>query len=155
MTVLVAPPPGSAPAKTLRQRHPPAKSLPAHAGQKHRLDLRLDPRRQHRHGLLTGADVISQGTDPTEVRGIVGLNYLLPLNIESTAWLDTDGGARFLLAKDFDLTPRLGLHGKVEYDTHEEWQEDVVFSYIVAKNFSILAGYHSDYGFGAGIEIRF
>ncbi len=90
-----------------------------------------------------------------KVRGIAGLTYLLPLYIESTLWIDTEGEARIALEKSFALTPRLALYGEVEYDTEEEWEGGTGFRYMVSKDFSLLGSYHSEYGVGAGIQIRF
>ena len=83
------------------------------------------------------------------------MRYLLPLNLETAAWLDTDGGARFMLEREFELTPRIDLHGEVEYDTHEQWEGKVSLSYLINKEFSILANWHSEFGVGAGLQLRF
>jgi hypothetical protein len=104
---------------------------------------------------FTGADFFGQGSSGEETRGILGLRYLLPLNFESWAWLDNDGGQRFMLEKEFELTPRIGLHGEVEYDTHEQWEAKVGLSYLINKEFSILANWHSEYGIGLGLQLRF
>lgn len=104
---------------------------------------------------FAGSDFLGEGSSSEEIRGVLGLRYLLPLNLESAAWLDTDGGARFMLEKEFELTPRIGLHGEVEYDTHEHWEEKVGFSYLINKEFSILANWHSEFGIGLGLQSRF
>ena len=84
-----------------------------------------------------------------------GLRYLLPLNLESAAWIDTDGGARFILARSLALTPRLSLYGEVQYDTHDYWEGRTGLSYQVSKSFSLVGQWHSEYGFGGGLQIRF
>jgi hypothetical protein len=86
---------------------------------------------------------------------LFGLRYLLPLNFESRAWLDTDGGARLSLEKAFQLTPRLALAGEVQYDTHDLWEGRAGLFYTLAKNISIVGQWHSDFSWGAGIQIRF
>ena len=86
---------------------------------------------------------------------MAGLTYLLPFNIESTWWIDTDGEARVGLEKDFDLTPRLSLYGEVEYDTLEDWQGSSGLRYTLDKNLSLVGNWHSEYGFGAGFQLRF
>lgn len=104
---------------------------------------------------FTGVDFFGEGSSGEETRGILGMRYLLPLNFESSAWLDNDGGQRFMLEKEFELTPRIGLHGEVEYDTHEQWEGKVGLSYLINKEFSILANWHSEYGIGFGLQLRF
>jgi FtsP/CotA-like multicopper oxidase with cupredoxin domain len=104
---------------------------------------------------FTGVDFFGEGSSGEETRGILGVRYLLPLNFESSAWLDNDGGQRFMLEKEFELTPRIGLHGEVEYDTHEQWEGKVGLSYLINKEFSILANWHSEYGIGFGLQLRF
>ena len=104
---------------------------------------------------LAGVDTLGEGSSMDDIRGIFGLRYLLPLNFKSTAWLDTDGGARFILEKTLDLTPRLGLQGEVEYDTHKQWESKIGLSYLILKNLSLITNWHSEYGFGAGLQIRF
>ncbi len=111
--------------------------------------------------LLAGADL--NGTIKTDPfgytsdsnRGVFGLMYKLPLNFDSMIWVDTDGGARFRIAKDIPLTPRLILGGEVRYDTHELWEERVHLDYMLSKNVSILGQWHSTYGWGVGLRVRF
>jgi hypothetical protein len=104
---------------------------------------------------FTGVDFFGEGSSGEETRGILGLHYLMPLNFESSIWQDNDGGQRFMLEKEFELTPRIGLHGEVEYDTHEQWEGKVGLSYLINKEFSILANWHSEYGIGFGLQLRF
>ncbi len=99
-------------------------------------------------------------TDPLKInaehhRGIFGIMYKLPLNIDLHAWADTDGGGRVALAKDISLTPRLMLGGEVRYDTHAYWEERVHLDYLISKNASLLGQWHSDYGWGVGLRVRF
>jgi hypothetical protein len=105
--------------------------------------------------VFAGADVLSERNESGITRGILGLRYLLPLNLESRAWFDTDGGARFNLGRSFELTPRFGLFGEVEYDTHDRWEGVAGLSYTINKIFSLVGQWHSDYGFGGGLQIRF
>jgi hypothetical protein len=60
-----------------------------------------------------------------------------------------------MLEKEFVLTPRLSLLGKVEYDTHDEWEGKAGLSYMVSKNVSLLGQWHSEYGWGGGLQVRF
>jgi hypothetical protein len=104
---------------------------------------------------FAGVDVTGDGSEKGEAHGIIGLSYLLPLNLKTSVWVDTDGEARFMLKKELELTPRLGLHGEVEYDTHEAWEGAVSLDYMLNRHLSIKGKWHSDFGLGAGLEIRF
>ncbi len=60
--------------------------------------------------IFAGADLLGEGDELDDTRGVFGFRYLLPLNLESRVWVDTDGGARgSILGKSFELTPRLAL----------------------------------------------
>ena len=102
-----------------------------------------------------GADILGEDSSTEDFRGVAGFRYLLPLNAWSSVWVDTDGGARWMLEKEFELTPRLGLHGEVEYDTHEGWEGKVGLAYMLSRDISLLANWHSEYDFGAGLQVRF
>jgi hypothetical protein len=104
--------------------------------------------------VFAGADVLSERSE-IDTRGILGLRYLLPLNLESRVWIDTDGGARFNLGRTFQLTPRLGLFGEARYDTHDDWEGVAGLSYTINKVLSLIGQWNSDYGFGGGLQIRF
>lgn len=105
--------------------------------------------------VFAGADLLGIRNDLEDTRAVFGIQYLLPLNLASRAWIDSDGGARFNLGKAFELTPRLSLFGEAQYDTHDIWEGLAGLSYMVHKYFSIVGQWHSDYGFGGGLQIRF
>jgi CopA family copper-resistance protein len=105
--------------------------------------------------IFAGVNLLGKGNDTDETRGIFGIRYLLPLNVGSSTWVDTDGGARVTLDKEFELTPRLMLFGEVEYDTHDLWEGRVGVSYAVSKRLSVMAHWHSEFMWGAGLKIRF
>ncbi len=88
-------------------------------------------------------------------RAIAGINYRLPLMAWATVTLDSEGDARFTLAKRFQLTPRLGVWGETFYDTGTRWEWTAGADYTLTRHLSLAASYHSDYGFGAGVLIRF
>jgi CopA family copper-resistance protein len=90
-----------------------------------------------------------------KTRGVVGLRYLLPLNFESRTWIDTDGGFRITLDKEFMLTPRLALFGEAQYDTHDLWEGEVGLSYMINGHVSLVGKWHSEYGWGGGLNISF
>ena len=88
-------------------------------------------------------------------RGLIGINYRLPLMAWLNVSLDTEGDARFSLAKRFQLTPRLGAWGDVFYDTGTRWEWSAGADYTLTRHTSLTASYHSDYGPGVGVLIRF
>jgi hypothetical protein len=104
---------------------------------------------------FAGVNGLGEGWDSEEWRGILGLKYLLPLNLESTFWVDTDTGGRITLEKELALTPRLGLHGGVEYDSHDRWEGSVGLHYLLTKNAGLVGRWHSEFGFGVGISLAF
>jgi hypothetical protein len=105
--------------------------------------------------LFVGADLLEEEDEPDETRGVLGFRYLLPLNIESRVWVDSDGGARVNFDKEFELTPRLMLFGEAQYDSHDKWEGNTGLNYTVTKNFSLTILWHSEYDWGAGVRIRF
>ncbi|MFC1523260.1 multicopper oxidase domain-containing protein [Thermodesulfobacteriota bacterium] len=106
--------------------------------------------------VFAGIDLLGAGSETEESRGVLGLHYLLPLNIESRFWVDTDGGTRTSFDKEFMLTPRLAFMVEGEYDTHEsEWESKFALHYTVSKSFTLSGQYHSDFEWGGGLIIRF
>ena len=86
---------------------------------------------------------------------IAGATYLLPYNIDSTLTLQSDGHARFGLAKELPITARLGLNLRAGYDTAQDFGWSVSTTYLLTKQFSLIATYDDDYGPGAGLAFRF
>ncbi len=105
--------------------------------------------------LFAGFHFEGEKDDLDKTREVLGLRYLLPLNIESMTWLDSDKGGRFGLEKEFALTPRLSLTGEAEYDTHDKWESSANISYLLHKNVSLKLLWHSEFAWGAGATIRF
>jgi FtsP/CotA-like multicopper oxidase with cupredoxin domain len=105
--------------------------------------------------VFAGANLLGEEDELDETRGVLGLHYLLPMNVESSVWVDTDGGARVNLDKEFELTPRLTLFGEVQYDTHHLWEGSVGLNYMVNKHFSLIGLWHSEYDWGGGLGVRF
>ena len=102
--------------------------------------------------VFLGADV---GNELPEDRAVLGLRYLLPLNIHAAAFIGSDGGARLAAGRNLHLTPRLGLELEAQYDTELEWEGEAVLSYLITRDLSLLANWHSEYQAGAGVRIRF
>ena len=88
-------------------------------------------------------------------RGIFGIRYLLPFNVESTFRVDSEGEFRVELAQGLQLTNRFGIFGNIEYDTEskEEWL--LGGKYTLSKNLALTGQYHSDFGAGVGLEFRY
>ncbi|MDX2447581.1 MAG: multicopper oxidase domain-containing protein [Desulfobacterales bacterium] len=105
--------------------------------------------------IFVGADILGEGYTTEDSRGVLGIHYLLPLNFETRVWVDSDGGARVTLEKEFTLTPRLALIGEVEYDTHDRWEGKTGLSYTLFRNVSLLGQWHSEFGWGGGVQVRF
>ena len=99
----------------------------------------------------------SEGVDgDTEVtRAVAGVRYLLPLNLASHLWMDSDGGWRIGTEYELEVTPRIGLHAEARYDSHDKWEESVALSYTVARHVAVAVRWHSEYGTGAGLRLWF
>jgi FtsP/CotA-like multicopper oxidase with cupredoxin domain len=97
------------------------------------------------------------GINETEdyTRGFAGVWQLLPLNFEGALRVDTQGDVRFVLEREVHATSRLSLFGEVEYDTGTQWEGSAGAAWTLTKHFDIRAQYHSEYGLGAGMTVRF
>ncbi|MFH1057294.1 MAG: multicopper oxidase domain-containing protein [Pseudomonadota bacterium] len=105
--------------------------------------------------VFAGADNLGQRWRLEKTRGVAGVGYLLPFNLETRLWVDSDGGFRARLERSFQLTPRLALNGEAEYDTHARWEGAASLSYTLTRDLSVVAKWHSEYAWGAGLEWRF
>lgn len=88
-------------------------------------------------------------------RIVAGINYRLPLMIWADLSVDSEGNGRFQLSKRFQLTPRLGVSAYAFYDTGSRWEWSASADYTLTRSTSLSISYHSDYGPGAGLLIRF
>ena len=98
---------------------------------------------------------VTNEVQPTLVEGVFGVRYRLPFNLNSSAWISTDGRFRISGGRSIDITDRFFIYGEAQYDTvlQEEWI--VGGGYTVNKYFSLIVQQHSEYGTGAGALIRF
>jgi hypothetical protein len=103
---------------------------------------------------FAGANYESAASEE-EARGVLGLRYLLPLNIESFAWVDDEGENRIGIDKEFMLTPRVSLFGEWEYDSQDGHEGNGGLSFMMSKGISVMVQRHSEYEWGAGIQVRF
>lgn len=88
-------------------------------------------------------------------RAFAGVMHMLPGMFMATATVDSEGDARFSLAKNLQLTSRLGTFGRVEYDTNTELMWTAGATYTLSRRLSLITQYDSDYGFGGGLQFRF
>jgi FtsP/CotA-like multicopper oxidase with cupredoxin domain len=97
---------------------------------------------------------LTNDTD-AENRALAGINYRLPLMLWAAASIDSEGDARLTLSKRLQLTPHLGLFGRVEYDTNTQYEWTAGADFTLTRSTSLITQYHSQFGFGAGVLIRF
>ncbi len=105
--------------------------------------------------IFAGGNFEGAKEDFEKEAGVFGFYYLLPLNIESRAWIDTKGAGRFKLERELALTPRLEVFGEAEYDTREKWESKAGLLYRISKNISLAGQWHSVYGWGGGGKFEF
>lgn len=105
--------------------------------------------------LLAGGYAEGADGDPEKSRGIAGFTYLLPLNLKTRLWIDTDADLRVAVEKEVELFPGVHIKAGASYDTEEKWEGHADLGYILAKRLSLQASWHSVYGPGAGVEFRF
>ncbi|MBI5205133.1 MAG: multicopper oxidase domain-containing protein [Nitrospirae bacterium] len=100
--------------------------------------------------ILAGGNITDE-----DRRGVLGARYLLPLNIESRAWVDTEKELRISFEKKLQITDRFSLSGQFEYDTGTKSEWAAGGEWTINKWLSLTARHHSDYGTGAGVTMRF
>lgn len=73
----------------------------------------------------------------------------------SDVTLTSAGEVRLGLAKSLQITDRLSAPLRISYDSEERWQGRAGLAYTISKPLSVTALWDRDYGWGAGIAIRF
>jgi hypothetical protein len=86
---------------------------------------------------------------------IAGATYRMPYLVDCTTTLQSNGDARVALEKMFQLTTRVSLTARAEYDTAKRFSWSSTLAYTVSKRLSVITTRDSDYGFGAGLGFRF
>lgn len=86
---------------------------------------------------------------------IAGATYRLPYMVDFTTTLQSNGDARFALGKMFQLTSRLSLMVRGEYDTAQKLSFMSTLSHRLTKRVSLVASYDTDYRLGAGLGFNF
>lgn len=105
--------------------------------------------------IFMGGDLEGTTEEFEREHGVAGFRYLLPLNIESRHWVDTDLGYQLALEKTFELTPRFHLYYEAEFDTEEKWELRWGGHYQLSRDLALQAQWHSTYEWGGGIELSF
>jgi FtsP/CotA-like multicopper oxidase with cupredoxin domain len=105
--------------------------------------------------VFAGVDLDGADDHLDKHEGIFGLRYLLPLNIMSRVWVDTDAEFQFAVGKHLELTPRISIFGEAEYDTKEHWETRAGIGYLLTRNFSLISQWHSEFGWGGGLCWQF
>jgi hypothetical protein len=116
----------------------------------HELDLVW--KRYHNRNLTSVYGFRFTNEHSAKDRAFAGVKYRLPFMVASTLTVDSEGDLRPGFAKELQLTSRLSWENKIEYDTHSKWEWNSGIKYRLSKPFSITGGYHSEYGFGAGLN---
>ena len=93
--------------------------------------------------------------DDNENTAFAGFTWRLPYMVDLTGTIESNGDLRVSLAKTFQLTSRLSVFGRVEYDTAQDWMGMAGGNYTLTRDLGIIASWDSDYGFGAGLSFRF
>ncbi len=88
-------------------------------------------------------------------RAFAGVEYRLPYLIDSTVQIDSEGDARVGLGKSLQITDRLNVFAEIQYDTGSEWEWTTGATWTLNKQLSLISQYHSEYGFGGGLQFRF
>ncbi len=94
-------------------------------------------------------------SDVDHIVGIVGVDYTLPFLIEARVWIDSEADIRAGAAQEIPITRHLRTRGEVEYDTETKWEWAAGGEIYLHRAISLIGQYHSEYGAGAGIDVRF
>ncbi len=107
-----------------------------------------------RWNLLAGVRLTNMPEDKEDT-AFLGATYRLPYLVDLSTSVEHNGDLRASLAKSFQLTDRLSLQTRAEYDTAQDFMWGAGLHYTVTKQLGLTATYDSDHGLGAGISLRF
>lgn len=105
--------------------------------------------------IFIGANIEGKKNEIETDHGVAGFRYVLPLNIETRHWIDNDLGYQLTLEKSLPLTPRIHIYYEAEYDSEEKWELRWGWHYQLSRDFTLQAQWHSDYEWGAGLQLSF
>ncbi len=86
---------------------------------------------------------------------LAGATYRLPYFIDARLSQQSGGETRLGLMKSLALTDRLGLDLSVQHGTLTGSATSAHLRYLLNKETSLVGGWSSDFGLGAGITLRF
>lgn len=98
---------------------------------------------------FVGIEVEREDDEDTEVVGVAGFRYVLPLLIESQWRIDTEGGLRLSLNSHLQLTDRIFFNWQA--DTDKEYRIGLLYEFN--KHLSMVTQYDSDYKWGLGVRL--
>ncbi len=104
---------------------------------------------------FAGARLERSDEDGRDLRALAGFRYRLPYLLWASLSLDSAADARFALAKNLQLSPRLSAFAKAEFDTATSWAWAAGLEYTLSESLSLASQYSSDYGLGGGLVLRF
>lgn len=128
-------------------------------------DFRLNPRHGYRFDAVYGRYIgkmqfltayggaafhreKENGRWENQFKGILGMEYTLPMFVKADARVDTRGKFRFQVSReDLALSRRLRFDGM--WNTDKEYQ--IGLRYIATKRWQFGTNYYNRYGFGAGV----
>ena len=84
-----------------------------------------------------------------------GIAYRLPYFIDLRLSQQSSGETRASLAKNLQLTERINLELSVQHGRKTGTDYSANVNYLLSKNFSLTAGYTSEFGVGVGVITRF
>lgn len=101
--------------------------------------------------------------------GLVGIKYFTPYMFNLDLSLDTQLRPRIRLDREILIFPRIFLEAEYEYRADFGWSNDLESgkdmegetrwllgaSYILSRNYSVQGNYQNNFGWGAGLLVRF
>ena len=93
--------------------------------------------------------------DSEENHFFAGVRYRLPYLIKSEISFNDELDGRIALSKSFQISSRLSLMTRVQYDTSDLWEYGANMEYTLNKNYGLSGGYDSNHGWGVGIDFHF
>lgn len=91
----------------------------------------------------------------TNDRLFAQVNYRLPYLIDSNWAIDSEGDIRVGFNKELQITDRFSIEGDIEYDTNTGFESSVGASYLINKQLSLTANYHTEHKLGVGLRFEF
>jgi len=117
----------------------------------HDLDLYYSRYINRNLSLTLGFNFNEEDDGEIDNRGFLGIEYLLPLLIESELKLYDDGDIEIVFSNELQLTDKLQFNWEI--DTEGEYLLELEYRY--RKWISFTANTHSEYDEGIGVKIRF